>query len=148
MIKLVPSEFVELAILCEMESAQENTEFILSSTLAAHQQLFIEPNVYYLNIQDGDEIVGFILLAAEPDKNSVEFRRIVVSKKGMGIGQKALQLMEAYVLVELKMVRIWLDVFAKNKRALHIYQKQGYSQFDSLQHNNKTLLLLEKDLVK
>nr|WP_232288054.1 MULTISPECIES: GNAT family N-acetyltransferase [Pseudoalteromonas] len=118
----------------------------MSNSLLAHQQLFSESNIHYLTIHSGSEIVGFIILAVEPELKSVEFRRIVVAKKGLGIGQEAIKQMEKYVLEELCITRIWLDVFADNTRAQYIYQKLGYQQFDTMLYDNRILLLFEKHL--
>ncbi|KID33760.1 MULTISPECIES: GNAT family N-acetyltransferase [Pseudoalteromonas] len=146
MVTLVRGVFTQLPALSEMENADDNKEFILSNSLLAHQQLFSESNIHYLTIHSGSEIVGFIILAVELELKSVEFRRIVVAKKGLGIGQEAINQMEKYVLEELRITRIWLDVFADNTRAQHIYQKLGYQQFDTMPYDNKILLLFEKHL--
>ncbi|MCG7554456.1 MULTISPECIES: GNAT family N-acetyltransferase [unclassified Pseudoalteromonas] len=118
----------------------------MSNSLLVHQQLFSEPNIHYLTIHSDSEIVGFIILAVEPELKSVEFCRIVVAKKGLGIGQEAINQMEKYVLEELRITRVWLDVFADNTRAQHIYQKLGYQQFDTIPYDNKILLIFEKHL--
>ncbi|KJY92313.1 MULTISPECIES: GNAT family N-acetyltransferase [Pseudoalteromonas] len=146
MLRLTPSESAHLSRFVTMESAADNSQFIISSPLSTHQSQFADTNLRYLTIYSGSEIVGFIILAVEPELKSVEFRRIVVAKKGLGIGQEAINQMEKYVLEELRITRIWLDVFADNTRAQHIYQKLGYQQFDTMPYDNKILLLFEKHL--
>ncbi|TMN39323.1 GNAT family N-acetyltransferase [Pseudoalteromonas sp. S2755] len=146
MLRLTPSEVAHLSKFVTMESVADNSQFIISSSLSTHQSQFADTNVRYLTIYLGNEIAGFMILAVEPELKSVEFRRIVVAKKGLGIGQEAINQMEKYVLEELRISRVWLDVFEDNLRAQHIYQKLGYQQFDTMPYDNKILLLFEKHL--
>ncbi|MCG9761417.1 MULTISPECIES: GNAT family N-acetyltransferase [Pseudoalteromonas] len=146
MLRLSVSESVHLSKFVTMESTADNSQFIISNSLSTHQSQFVDTDLRYLTIHSGSEIVGFIILAIDPDRKSVEFRRIVVAKKGLGIGQEAIKQMEKYVLEELRITRIWLDVFADNTRAQHIYQKLGYQQFDTMPFDNRVLLLFEKHL--
>ncbi|WP_255229679.1 hypothetical protein [Pseudoalteromonas sp. HM-SA03] len=68
-----------------MNNADDNKEFILSNSLLAHQRLFSEPNIHYLTIQSGSEIVGFIILVVEAELKSVNFAVLWLLKR---IGNK------------------------------------------------------------
>ena len=76
----------------------------------------------------------------------VEFRRIVVSCRGIGIGQAAIPAMEVYCREQLHCRRIWLDVFDSNPRGRHIYQKLGYRLFDTGELEGRKLLYMDKSL--
>jgi RimJ/RimL family protein N-acetyltransferase len=106
-----------------------------------------DPGLVYLRIIADDKLKGFVMLALDPDQSSVEFRRIVVSTKGLGIGQSAIAKMEEFCRVELGRSRIWLDVFEYNHRGRHIYEKLGYRRFGESVIDGNVLLLYEKTLL-
>ena len=84
------------------------------------------------------------MLDSEP--NSVEFRRVVVSDKGKGVGQSAITAMEQFCRTQLQRTRIWLDVFEYNNRGRHIYEKLGYERYGESDHEGRRLLLYQKKL--
>ena len=108
---------------------------------------FASINSVYLSICADGEIVGFFILALESDKQSVEFRRIVIARKGIGIGPAALRALEVWCIGKLQRQPIWLDVFASNLRARQVYAKLGYRQFDSAVLDGRALLYWQKDIV-
>ncbi|NEQ52512.1 MAG: GNAT family N-acetyltransferase [Leptolyngbya sp. SIO3F4] len=139
--KALPAEILSFA---NMETVQGTAEFIIPYTLSKHYVEFSKPNVHYLSIIGNKDLAGFIMLVLDPDKVSVEFRRIVVATKGIGTGQAAITAMENYCQVHLKRQRIWLDVFEFNQRGRHIYEKLGYSRFNQGNYQGKALILYEK----
>lgn len=145
-VKIEKAELDDLSQFAEMEQEAGTSEFVIPYSLNEHQIQFSEPNVVYLRITDHDVIVGFFILALEADDCSVEFRRIVVSDKGKGIGQAAIRQMEVYCRDELQRSRIWLDVFEHNQRGRHIYEKLGYKLNEKREFMGKALLLYEKRL--
>lgn len=146
MIAIRESQIEELSTFVIMESSEDTLEFIIPYTLEEHQAKFNAPDIVYLSIANNERLAGFIILALDPDGISVEFRRIVVSAKGNGIGQAAIKAMEAYCRTTLQRNRIWLDVFEFNKRGQHIYEKLGYTQFKRRDHKGQPLLFYEKRL--
>ena len=146
MITLRESQIEELSTFVTMESSDDTVAFIIPYSLEEHQAKFNVPNIVYLSILNNERLAGFIILALDPDGMSVEFRRIVVSAKGNGIGQAAIKVMEAYCQTTLQRNRIWLDVFEFNKRGKHVYKKLGYTQFKRGDHEGQPLLFYEKRL--
>ncbi|MCJ8299194.1 MAG: GNAT family N-acetyltransferase [Pseudomonadales bacterium] len=146
MIKLRESIDSEIALFVEMEQSTEAAEFIIPYSLTQHLDARQKPEVDYLSILSDGLLAGFIILAIDNVLRSVEFRRIVVATQGQGIGQSAIQAMEAYSVEKLGCERIWLDVFAHNKRGRHIYEKLGYQQFKTAEYQGAELLYLEKKL--
>ena len=145
-VNIEKAELDDLSQFAEMEQEAGTSEFVIPYSLNEHQNQFSEPHVIYLRITDDNVIVGFFILALEADGCSVEFRRIVVSDKGKGIGQAAIRQMEVYCRYELQRSRIWLDVFEHNQRGRHIYEKLGYIQYGKGEFIGKLLLLYEKRL--
>ncbi|MCO7187431.1 MULTISPECIES: GNAT family N-acetyltransferase [unclassified Pseudoalteromonas] len=144
-IELKKSKPSDIARFVEMEGAADTSGFILPNSAEQHRAALAQPHTVYLSIYDNQSLVGFIILARDGE-TCVEFRRIVVSAKGRGIGQHAISKMEQYCVDELGCKRIWLDVFAENTRGIHIYQKLGYRQFKQGEHNGQPLLFMEKSL--
>lgn len=134
----------DLPQFAEMEQEPETRSFIVSYTLEEHRRSFADPEIIYLRILDDREIVGFFILALDPDGRSVEFRRIVVACRGKGIGQHAIARMEAFCRDSLARTRIWLDVFEDNALARHVYEKGGYVRFGEVAGEDCRLLLYEK----
>ena len=125
------------------EQANETRYSIIPYTLKAHLEAFNDPVIDYLSVCSNEDIVGFFILA-KTSETDIEFRRLVISIQGMGYGQRAIPLMETYCRTQFNAKRIWLDVFADNSRAQHVYIKLGYQAFDTVKHNDKILVLMEK----
>ena len=145
-VKTMKAIFDDLSQFAEMEQEAETSNFIIPYSLKEHQNKFSEPHVIYLRITNDDVIVGFFILALDADGCSIEFRRIVVSDKGKGIGQAAIRQMEGFCRDEPCRSRIWLDVFEHNQRGRHIYEKFGYKRYGKSEFIGKPLLLYEKRL--
>jgi RimJ/RimL family protein N-acetyltransferase/predicted enzyme related to lactoylglutathione lyase len=120
--------------------------FITPCDETRHREAITAPDTVYLRILDRDGLAGFIVLVLGPDEKSVEFRRIVVARRGRGIGQGAIAQMERHVFEVIGRSRVWLDVLEENERARHIYEKLGYSRFGSSSAGGRRLLLYEKRL--
>ena len=136
----------ELASFHAMEQEAEAREYITTYSLAQHRHEFRRAQIHYLAIVRDSELAGFFILALEQDTDSIEFRRIVVASKGCGTGQRAIAAMENYCRQQLKCKRIWLDVFASNRRGRHVYEKLGYQLFDRGELDGRDLLYLHKHL--
>ena len=140
------ARFEELEFFSSLEKGIDTREFILPWSTEEHREKFNDPDIRYLSIEnDAGRCAGFFLLALE-EGDTVEFRRVVISTAERGIGQTAILEMEAYCRENLGTRRIWLDVFAYNVRAIHIYEKLGYRKYREGELNGKPLLYYEKIL--
>jgi len=146
MILLERASVEDAALFAALEQAPDTREFILPYSPSEHVQKMLDPHLMYLRILKDGELAGFFILARDPDASSVEFRRIVVSAKGRGVGQSAISAMERFCREELHRTRIWLDVFEHNIRGRHIYEKLGYKRFGESDHEGGRLWLYEKNL--
>ncbi|KLV05243.1 histone acetyltransferase [Photobacterium aquae] len=126
-----------------MERTEEAIGFVIPYSLKKHRELIESDEVIYLSIFYDDKLSGFMILHQENDQ-VVEFRRIVISATGYGLGQLAIKAMEQYCFQYLDCSRVWLDVFESNLRGLHIYKKLGYKIFQNTRHNGVQLLMMEK----
>ena len=145
-ISLIEATKADLPRIREIEQGEDTREFIRSDSLKEHEKAIATPGITYLGIVREKCLVGFFILVQEPDRASVEFRRIAISKSARGIGQQAIVMMEAYCRSVLECQRIWLDVLPHNLRAKHIYEKLGYKPITGTTVENPELLLYEKYL--
>lgn len=145
MFELRKSKIEEADAFVIMESSQETSKYIIPYSREKHIAEMQSGTVIYLSIYNNNNLSGFIILVPE-NASSIEFRRIVVSAKGNGLGQLAMNAIENYCAQELGCSRIWLDVFEFNSRGMHIYKKLGYKQFKASEHHGNRLLFMEKYL--
>lgn len=92
----------------------------------------------------GHRPVGFLILCIEG--SAVEFRRIVITRSARGIGQQVIRQMHKYCVSALGVRRVWLDVFAHNKRGRHVYAKLGYKVVSRRSHEGKELIIMERSI--
>lgn len=144
MIELIPTRHSELPLLIEMEQAPGTREFIIDTPAGAHRANLDDARFVYLSVVDRQTTLGFLILHLDSDERSVEFRRILIAEKNHGAGQAAIVLMEAYCRTALKRSRVWLDVFANNAAARHVYEKLGFQRFGERCFEGRALLLYHK----
>jgi len=145
-VELRDTQVEELALFVDMESDAESNQFVGQNSHQEHRSQFSENQYVYLTIIHKEKPAGFFLLVLCPDGRSVDFRRIVVSEKNSGIGQRAIALMEKHCISRLRRSRVWLNVYDFNHRGVHVYEKLGYRYFKSEERDGKTLLYYEKNL--
>ncbi len=134
----------DAAVFAGLEQDRDVRPFIVAYDGARHLETMAAPDAIYLRILDRDGLAGFMILVLDGDGESVECRRIVVARRGRGIGQEAIAQMERYAAEVLNRSRVWLDVFEENERARHLYEKLGYSRFGASELGGRRLLLYEK----
>ena len=135
-----------IAKIIEMESNSETSEFIVPYNNEKHKNEIKKPLNRYIGIYENGQLLGFFILGIEQEGERIEFRRIVIEKKGMGYGQQVLKELEEYCISIWNTKSIWLDVFESNKRGIHIYEKSGYKKIGESSINEKRLIIMEKYL--
>ncbi|MCA0455912.1 MAG: GNAT family N-acetyltransferase [Chloroflexi bacterium] len=140
MILLRPTEVDDLSFVVAAEQRDENSVFVMQWTYDQHRAALYGTDLAHLIIEDeSDQRVGFILLAGlESPHQSIEFRRIVVTEKGRGYGQEAVQQVQRFAFTRLSAHRLWLDVKETNRRARYIYAKLGFREEGVLRECLKT----------
>ena len=70
---------------------------------------------------------GFVLLQNIGDRHEgTKLRRVAVTSPGTGFGQALLAAAVDWVFANTPDERLWLDVFAHNTRARHVYRRLGF----------------------
>ena len=60
------------------------------------------------------------------DKN-IEFKRLVITEKGKGLGRQAVQLIKRLGFEKFGAHRLWLEVVLHNDRAYELYKTEGFT---------------------
>ena len=147
-LELTPLLIGELDAVLAMDQEPHASPFINPTPVEVHTSGISGDRHVYLGIRLDRKLVGYFILVPEdiqPDKaSSVELRRILVSAGHRGIGQRSMQLAEAWCREKIGRDRIWLDVYEDNTVGRHIYNKLGYRQFDEELIDGRRLLFMEK----
>ena len=137
----------ELEVFDKLDNQAHASNFVAKTGLKLHQRYFDDPDITYLSIDnENGEFSGYFILVLESKISSVEFRRILIDRNKLGIGQSAIEEMEQYCKDNFNVERIWLDVYEDNKIGKHIYVKLGYSKFKEQLDGERKLEFYEKNL--
>jgi len=131
----------DLDFILATEQQQENKQFIIPWPREKHEEALKKKDFLYLIVEEQNQKmpVGYVILAGLENPNkSIELMRIVITKKGQGIGEKVLRLTQHLAFEELQAHRLWLDVKEHNMRARYLYQKVGFSEEGKLRDCLKT----------
>jgi diamine N-acetyltransferase len=119
----------DLETILALECDDANAGFIRQWSPQKHKQAISDPNLAHLIVETNrdHQIVGYIILVGleDPDQ-SVEFKRIVIARKGKGYGRQAVQLVKKYAFEQCHCHRLWLEVMEHNTRAFSLYESEGF----------------------
>ena len=128
-----------------MEQGHNTAGFIVPYSIEKHRREFDRDSVFYKSVYDAHgEHVGFVILVLDADGTSLEFRRVVISRKGQGFGKRVVALIDAVAAVEFGCRRLWLAVFADILIGRHIYEAGGYTQIAEEELRGRPLCIYEK----
>jgi len=102
--------------------------FVESWPEATHLANLHDPSYHYLIAEniEGTSLGYAILHDDEPGR--VEWRRIIVARRGDGIGSAFMAAVLKHFFSEKNANNIWLDVYEQNDRARHVYEKLGFTE--------------------
>ena len=119
----------DLGRILEMEQGEENRLYVRQWSLQQHRTALTSSNQAHLTIfrAEDDRIVGYAILIGldDPDGN-LEFKRLVIDRKGDGYGRAAFRLVTKVAFERLETHRLWLEVMETNHRAFRLYGTEGY----------------------
>jgi len=120
----------DLDTVLKMEQDAENAPFIRQWTKRQHRSAIKSKNIAHLIIQkrNSDKIIGYIIMVGleNYDKN-IEFKRLVITDKGVGLGRQAVQLIKRLGFEKFGAHRLWLEVVLHNDRAYELYKTEGFT---------------------
>jgi RimJ/RimL family protein N-acetyltransferase len=134
-----------------------------SFTLRQVEQYIEEKNtdsssiLLLIALNENDVVIGDIQLLEIDNINRNCYIRIAIdnqSYQGKGYGSEAMKLMLEYAFGILNLHRIELNVFAYNKRAIHVYERLGFQKegiqrdalyYDHAYHDSIIMSILEEE---
>jgi len=99
----------------------------------------------FLGVMRDESIAGYIILVEEAE--TVQLKRIVIDENHLGLGSEVMLLVAEYCLSRLDKDRLWLDVYADNARAVHLYEKLGYVRYNKGMENHREILFYRKNII-
>jgi RimJ/RimL family protein N-acetyltransferase len=124
-----PTTEADLELVLTLENDDENSSFVRQWPIEQHRCALADNNIAHMIIETLAErtVVGYIILIGlqSPDK-SINFKRIVIARKGEGFGRAAVRLLKILAFEKLDTHRLWLDVVEDNERAFKLYESEGF----------------------
>lgn len=113
-----------------------------------HHKNLSDPKIHYL-VAEGIQgtALGYAILV-ENEPGIVEWRRIIVARRDDGIGK---EFMQAVIdnFTNRGTIKLWLDVYADNARARHVYRAVGFKEVRTkplTDDPSVTLVIMERPL--
>ncbi len=127
-LRLRRAEMKDLKYIFELQYKPENIKFILPFSENFHTAIINSDNsekmdVIVEEIATGKSVGYFMLCGL--DDIGIEWRHVIIDKKGVGYGKESLKLLMKWSFEIKKFHRGWLDCKTYNERALHLYESCG-----------------------
>lgn len=121
------------------ERAEHARDSVTPWSEEQHAHTILDEDQEHLLVRLDEEPVGFVLLAGLASlPHSIELRRIVVMKTGVGLGREAIELVLARVFDRAQADRVWLDVKPGNTRARRCYSSLGFFEEDTIRSGHES----------
>jgi diamine N-acetyltransferase len=119
----------DLDYVSQVEQDQTNMPFITPWDRTQHEGAVRIPDFRHFIVETGHDAqrLGFVILqGCRNPQRSVELKRIVLQRKGQGLGRACVRRLKAMAFDELRAHRFWLDVKSLNQRAHALYLSEGF----------------------
>jgi RimJ/RimL family protein N-acetyltransferase len=119
----------DLDFVVDSERQPDNAQYVDQWTKEQHRNSLFQEDILHLIVEEKatNEPVGYVIIGGLTNPNqNIEFRRVVISKKGKGLGKETLKLVKKVAFEQLNAHRLWLDVRHKNQRAQNLYKSEGF----------------------
>lgn len=156
-IALVSTTEADLDFVTALEIHPQNRRYVMNYSKEQHLEVMHSADEQHLIIFDKgtNEKAGFVILGGLNNQyRALELRRIIIDKKGKGLGKETVQLIKKYCFEILQMHRLWLDVVDDNQKAIYIYASAGFKNegllreaviFDGIYKNLKVMAILKDE---
>lgn len=94
-----------------------------------HAEQFASPDARYFGLRDGPRLAGFVIMQ-EIRQPTVLLRRIAVGEPERGIGTRLVRGVMDWTFETTPAEALKLDVHVDNARAKHVYEREGFAQYD------------------
>ncbi len=126
---LRPTMLSDLDFVVQVERDAANLRFITPWDRTQHEGAVRFPDFRHFIVEAGDSGSrdGFVILqGCRNPHRSVELKRLVLQRKGEGLGRACVRLLKRMAFRDLHAHRFWLDVKSLNARALALYASEGF----------------------
>ncbi len=125
-LRLRPTLLSDLDYVVSVEQDAANRPFITPWERTQHEGAVRIPDFRHF-IVETEGADGFVILqGCRNPHGSVELKRLVLQRKGQGLGRRCLRALKRMAFDELHAHRFWLDVKSRNTRALALYVGEGF----------------------
>jgi diamine N-acetyltransferase len=126
--RLRPTMLSDLDWVVSVETDAVNLPFITPWERTQHEGAIRFPDSRHFIVEaDGQERTGFVIVQGCRNPNrSIELKRMVLQRKGQGLGRACVRLLKRMAFRDLKAHRFWLDVKSLNARAHALYASEGF----------------------
>ena len=128
-LRLRPTMLSDLDRVIEIETDARNLPFITPWERTQHEAAVRIPDFRHFIVEAGPDLerAGFVILqGCRNPHRSVELKRIVLQRKGLGLGRTCVRQLKRMAFRDLHAHRFWLDVKSLNSRAQHLYASEGF----------------------
>ena len=127
-LRLRRADLADLDFIFELQYKPENIKFIMPHDRNFHAAIINSDNAEKMDIiieeKETGAAVGYFMVCWL-DSINIEWRHVIIDKKGVGYGREGLKLLMKWSFEIKKFHRGWLDCKTYNERALHVYESCG-----------------------
>lgn len=137
---LVEAKEEDIKDIMDMETHEENRNFIWQGTYEQHLNEILDKNCLLLIFKRKEDnlTIGFALNYLDFKSEKFELRRIAVADKGKGYGKEVLNALIKYTFEDLNFNKFWLDVYPDNVIGIRLYESVGMYCEGILRENYKS----------
>lgn len=142
-IGLRPTMLSDLDFVLSVEQDPANRPFITPWERPQHEGAVRFPDFRHFVVEapESSERIGFVILqGCRNPHGSVELKRLVLQRKGEGLGRVCVRRLKAMAFRDLKAHRFWLDVKTLNTRALALYAGEGFVEEGRLRESVRVMV--------
>ena len=128
-LRLRPTMLSDLDWVVSLERDGANLPFITPWERPQHEGAVRIPDFRHFIVEAGPQFerAGFVILqGCRNQHRSVELKRIVLERKGRGLGRACVRYLKRMAFRDLHAHRFWLDVKQLNTRAQALYASEGF----------------------
>lgn len=139
-LNIVEATETDIKTIIELESHEENRDFLWIGTYEEHKAEIEDPNhlLYVFKSKVDERVIGYSLARINRKSDVFELRRLAIRDKGLGFGKEAMKAIIKYAFEEFGANRFWLDVYSDNIVGIRLYESLGMHRDGVLRQNYKS----------